>query len=87
MEMQAIMDRVFVRPDKSKQGVIIIDDDQEAKSGVVVSVGEKVKSVRKGDRVIYFKWDDLPLLDGLVALRERNLLGIYEINNEEEKDD
>lgn len=84
--MQAIMDRVFIRPDEKKKGVIIIDDAEEAKSGVVVSVGDKVKSVKVGDHVIYFKWDDLPLSDGMVALREKSLLGIYETNEEEKND-
>lgn len=76
--MQAIMDRVFIRPDEKKQGVIMLEDDEETKSGIVVSVGDKVKSVSIGDHVIYFKWDDLPMFDGIVALREKNLLGIYE---------
>lgn len=76
--MQAIMDRVFIRPDEKKQGVIMLEDDEETKSGIVVSVGDKVKSVNIGDHVIYFKWDDLPMFDGIVALREKSLLGIYE---------
>ena len=76
--MQAIMDRVFIQPDEKKKGVIMLEDDEETKSGIVVSVGELVKSVHVGDHVIYFKWDDLPVFDGIVALREKSLLGIYE---------
>ena len=81
--MQAIMDRVFIKPDEPKKGVIIIEENEEAKSGMVVSVGKEVKSVRKGDHVIYFKWDDLSLPNGLVAVREKSLLGVYQ---QEEKD-
>jgi len=77
--MKAIMDRVFIKPDEKKQSSIItINDHDETKSGIVVSVGEQVKSVKEGDHVIYFKWDDLPALDGLVAVRENSLLGIYD---------
>lgn len=74
---KAIMDRVFIKPDEKKQGAIItLKDDDETKSGIVVSVGELVTSVKEGDRVIFFKWDDLPALDGLIAVRENSLLGI-----------
>jgi co-chaperonin GroES (HSP10) len=75
---KAIMDRVFIKPDEKKQGLIIIQDNDETKTGVVVSVGDEVKSVKVGDRVIFFKWDDLPALDGLIAVRENSLLGIIE---------
>lgn len=72
------MDRVFIKPDEKKQGLIIIQDNDETKTGVVVSIGDEVKSVKVGDRVIFFKWDDLPALDGLIAVRENSLLGIIE---------
>lgn len=72
------MDRVFIKPDEKKQGLIIIQDNDETKTGVVISKGDEVKSVKVGDRVIFFKWDDLPALDGLIAVRENSLLGIIE---------
>ena len=72
------MDRVFIKPDEKKQGLIIIQDNDETKTGVVVSIGDEVKSVKVGDRVIFFKWDDLPALDGLIAVRENSLLGVIE---------
>ena len=75
---KAIIDRVFIKPDENKQGLIIIQDNDETKTGVVVSKGDEVKSVKVGDRVIFFKWDDLPALDGLIAVRENSLLGIIE---------
>lgn len=73
---KAIMDRVFIKPDEKKQGSIIIEDKSETKSGIVVSVGEKVTSVKEGDHVVFFHWDDLPALDGMIAVRENSLLGI-----------
>ena len=76
--MKAIMDRVLIRPDEPQRGLILIEDDRETKSGVVVSAGSDVKSVKKGDHVIYFKWDDLPAPDGLTVVLEKSLLGVYE---------
>lgn len=77
--MRAIMDRVFIKPDEKKKSAIIeLDDHDETKSGIVVSVGEQVKSVKEGDHVIYYRWDDLPAVDGLVAVRENSLLGVYD---------
>ena len=71
----AIKDRVFIKLDTHK-GNIIIDETEETKSGIVVSVGELVKSVKVGDHVIFFKLDDLPTLEkGVSAVRERSLLG------------
>lgn len=69
------MDRVFIKLDEHK-GSIIIDDKKETKSGVVVSVGEQVKSVKEGDHVVFFEWDDLPTIEeGIAAVREYSLLG------------
>ena len=76
--MKAILDRVFIKPDEVKKNIIIKEDDNETKSGMVVCVGENVKSVKSGDHVIYFKWDDLPAVDGLVVVRENSLLGVLD---------
>ena len=76
--MRAILDRVFIKPDEAKKSAIIIENERETKSGIIVCVGENVKSVKKGDHVIYFKWDDLPAINGLVAVRENSLLGVLD---------
>lgn len=69
------MDRVFIKLDEHK-GSIIIEEDDETKSGVVISVGENVKSVKVGDHVVFYKLDDLPTMEnGIVAVREFSLLG------------
>lgn len=73
------MDRVFIKLDEKPKGTIItIEDHDETKSGYVVSVGEQVKSVKEGDHVIFFHLDDLPAVEGLVAVREHCLLGVYD---------
>lgn len=76
--MKAIMDRVFIKPDESKHGAIIIEDESKTKSGIVQSIGEDVKAVEVGDHVIFYDWADLPALDGLIAVRESYLLGKIE---------
>lgn len=72
------MDRVFIKPDEIKKGAIIIEDESKTKSGIVVSVGDDVKSVKVGDHVVFYDWADLPALDGLLAVRESYLLGLIE---------
>ena len=76
--MKAIMDRVLIKPDEPKHGFVLIEDDTQTKSGTVISVGECVTSVKSGDHVVYFKWDDLPALEGLVVARENSLLGVLD---------
>lgn len=74
---QAIMDRVFIEPDKKEQRAIIMDEEkQTTKTGIVKSVGERVKSVKVGDHVIFYDWQTLPAMDGLVAATEKYLLGV-----------
>jgi len=76
--MKAILDRVFIRPDEPKKRALIIEEKEETLSGVVISVGPEVKSIKEGEHVVYFKWDDLKAPNGLVVVRERNLLGVYD---------
>ena len=76
--MKAIMDRIFIKPDQKKQGSIIIEQEEKTKTGIVLSAGEDVKSVKEGDHVIFYDWADLPALDGVLAVRESYLLGLIE---------
>lgn len=74
---QAIMDRVFIEPDKKEQRAIIMEEEkQTTKTGIVKSVGERVKSVKVGDHVIFYDWQTLPAMGGLVAATEKYLLGV-----------
>lgn len=72
---KAIMDRIFVKPDEEKQGAIIMENKSKTKTGIVQSVGDEVKSVKVGDHIIFYEWD-LEALDGLVAIREKWVLGV-----------
>lgn len=75
---KAIMDRVFIKPDESRHGSIIIEAQEKTKSGIVVSIGDNVKSVNVGDHVIFYEWEPVPALDGILAIRENFLLGKIE---------
>lgn len=80
--VKAIMDRVFVKLDEPEKvnGIILIDDVTNPRtSGVVVSVGEQVTSVKEGDHVLFHVFDELPTLDkDIVAVREFSLLGVFD---------
>lgn len=81
-KLHAIMDRVLIRLDetamKTGGGVLLTDEGKKPEtSGIVESIGEEVRSVRKGDKVFFHIFDELPSPeDGVVVVRERSLLGI-----------
>lgn len=81
-QLQAITDRVIIRLDKAEKttagGVVLTDwEDKAPNTGKVESVGELVKSVKVGDRVIFHQFDEIPILEpDLAVVRERSLLGI-----------
>lgn len=79
--VKAIMDRVFIRLEPVKaDGIIIPDDVKNPRNiGIVESVGEDVKSVKVGDKVVFHCFDELPTPDrDLVVVREFSLLGIID---------
>lgn len=78
--VKPILDRIFVEVEEQKQGAIItLEDDNEVKVGKVISKGCDVRNVKVGDRVIFFKWDDLPTPDkNITVIREKFVLGILE---------
>ena len=82
--IQALMDRVFVRlppvQEKTDGGVIICDEIcQNRTTGEVISVGEDVKSVKTGDRILFHVFDELPTIEkDVVAVRECSILGVFE---------
>ena len=82
--IQALMDRVFVRlppmQEKTDGGVIICDEIYKCRTtGEVVSVGEEVKSVKVGDKILFHVFDELPTLEkDVVAVRESSILGVFE---------
>ena len=78
--LKAIADRIIIKPEEKKSGAILINNEQKFTGvGVVQSVGERVRGVKKGDKVTFHRFDELPLEDeGLVVIRQKSLLGIWE---------
>lgn len=84
--VRAIMDRVFIKLDEPTKinGIILTDDMQKPRYiGRVVSVGERVQSVKVGDHVVFHVFDDVPVdapteEKDVVAVREYSLLGVIE---------
>lgn len=81
--IKAIMDRVFVRLDKMPQSNVLLPEnyEQDRCIGTVESVGEQVRSVKIGDKVLFHVFDELPAPEpDLIVVRERSLLGIFTDN-------
>ena len=83
--VKAIMDRVFIKLDEPEKigGIILSEDVTNPRTiGRVVSVGERVKSVKVGDKVLFHVFDEVPVevptVDDVVAVREFSLLGVIE---------
>lgn len=82
--VKAILDRVFIRLEKKDKvtegGILLTDNAEEERTiGIVESVGEKVQSVKVGDKVLFHVFDELPTYDpDVVVVRESSLLGIFE---------
>lgn len=77
--LHAVMDRIIVDLDKEDVNQVIYTGEKKIRNtGTVVSVGPMVDSVQKGDRIIFHKFDELPLPDkDQVVVRESSVLGIY----------
>ncbi len=78
--LKAVSDRIIVKLEKDEQSKILINNKQEyANTGIVLSIGDKVKGVEIGDKIVFHRFDELPLGDdGLAVIRQKSLLGIYE---------
>ena len=78
--IKAIADRVFVRLEEEKKpNHLIIDTPFAFRTvGMVESVGERVTSVKVGDKVLFHIFDELPSPDkDVVVLRENSILGVF----------
>ena len=81
-KLQTIMDRVLIRLEEKEHrtegGIVLTDEtDMPRTIGIVECVGPEVRSVKKGDKVYFHEFDDLPSLEkDVVVVRERSLLGI-----------
>ena len=79
--IKAIADRIFVRLEpEQKHNHLIIDSPQNQRTvGMVESVGERVKLVKKGDKILFHIFDELPSNEkDVVVLRENSILGVFE---------
>lgn len=82
--VKAISDRVFIRLEPhdttTSGGVILIDDYHDSRCiGRVESTGPNVTSVKKGDKVLFHIFDELPTYDkDIVVVRENSILGVFE---------
>lgn len=75
------MDRVFIRLEPLKvNGIVLPEDIRNPRNvGIVESVGELVKSVKVGDKVVFHVFDELETPDpDVVVVREFSLLGIID---------
>lgn len=78
--LKAVADRIIVKKIEKSTGKILIENEQKyVNEGIVQSVGERVRGVKKGDKIVFHRFDELTLEDeGLVVIRQKSLLGILE---------
>lgn len=77
--LQAVTDRIIVNLDENMNNSLFYTNEKQIRnSGIVVSVGPQVNVVRPGDKIIFHRFDELPLLEkNQVVIRESSVLGIY----------
>ncbi len=83
-----IFDRILVRRKESEtrtaSGLYIADAAQEKpQEGYVLAVGDEVKRVRQGDRVMFAKYEgnEIPLgEEKFIIMKEESVLGILNRN-------
>ena len=82
--IKPIKDRIFIRlePDKetTEGGIIIVEDYHKNRNiGIIEEIGPDVCSVQKGEKVLFYPFDELPTYDSdIVVVRENSILGVYE---------
>ncbi len=78
--LKAISDRIIVRLAEKPQSKIMFNAEKRyTDRGIVESVGDRVSGIKKGDKVVFHLFDELPLPeDGLVVIRQKSLLGMWE---------
>ena len=82
--IKPITDRIFIRlaPEKetTEGGIIIVDDYHKNRNiGIVEEIGPLVSSVKKGNKVLFHPFDELPTYDSdVVVVKENSILGVFE---------
>ena len=77
---KAIKDRIIIKLDESvKSNIITMNNGiPDINSGVVVSIGKDVKSVKEGDYIIFHLFDEIALPKGnLAVVREKSVLARF----------
>ena len=77
--LQAVTDRIIVNLSEDNPTALIYTNEPFVRNkGTVVSVGPRVSVVRPGDKIIFHRFDELPLPEkNQVVVRESSVLGIY----------
>ena len=77
---KAIADRIIVKLQDGNEGKVLYEvEPKYTNAGIVQSVGDRVRGVKPGDRVIFHLFDELPLPEeGFAVIRQKSLLGIWE---------
>ena len=75
---KAITDRIIVKLDittENKADFYIRPKYDNC--GVVINIGDKVRGIKVGDKIIFHQFDELPLPEkGLAIVREKSVLGV-----------
>lgn len=78
---RAIKDRIIIKLDESIKGKFLICNSElsNKNSGVVINVGDEVKSVKTGDHIIFHLFDEIALPQkDLAVVREKSVLARLE---------
>lgn len=78
--LKAINDRIIIKIDDSehKSSLILNENFPRRESGLVLETGDKVTSVKKGDRIIFHIFDEISLGGDLAVVREKSVLAKFE---------
>ena len=75
---RAVTDRVIIKLDDMATAVSLLGFEPKYQcAGVVLSVGEQVKDIKVGDKIIFHQFDELSLPEkNLAVVREKSVLGV-----------
>ena len=78
--LKAIADRIIVKLQNENEGKILYEPEPKFTNvGIVQSVGDMVRGIKPGDKVVFHLFDELPLPEkGLAVIRQKSLLGVWE---------
>jgi len=86
-----LFDQVLVKvaeePERTKGGIYIPDNSRKKlDEGIVVSIGDNVSKVKKGDKILFGKyigvWVNIEGVEGNLLIHETDILGIVRRVNE-----